>query len=141
MKESELITEIGNLIAWYKTDGNKASIQDLMDCKDQIATNCYCLAEFTGDAKTDYNMVAFQRKIEVARQKQAMFSKGEPNTKADVKAVIESEGLFRAEILKEAYAFRLDLLLKAANKVIDAISQRISYAKIEEQQSKFQNNP
>jgi hypothetical protein len=139
MKESELISEIGDMIQWYKTEGDKATIGDLLSCRDQIATNCWSLAQFTGDAKTDYNQVYFQRKIEIARQKQAMFDRHEPNTKADVKAIIASEGLFNAEILKEGYAFKLDLMLKAANKVVDAISQRVSYLKIEETQTRFQN--
>lgn len=139
MKESELIEEIGNLIQHYKEYGNKATINDLLDMRDQIATNCYCLAEYTGDAKLSYNQVYFQRKIEVARQKQKMFDRHEPNTKADVASIIASEGLFNAEILKEGTAYKLDLMLKSAHKVIDAISQRISYAKVEESNTRFQN--
>jgi len=139
MKETQLITEIGDLIAHYKEHGNKSTINDLLDMRDQIACNCWNLAEYTGDSKMSYNEVYFKRKIEIARQKQAMFDRNEPNTKADVRAIIASEGLFNAEILKEGTAFKLDLLLKAANKIIDAISQRISYMKIEESQSHFQN--
>lgn len=139
MKESVLIDEIGQLIGWYKESGSTATISELLDCKDQIATNCWNLAEHTGDAKTDYNKCYFQRKIEVARQKQEAFGKGKTATKADVESIIKNEGLFNAEILKEGYAFKLDLMLKQANKVVDAISQRISYAKIEEHQTRTQN--
>jgi hypothetical protein len=86
-----------------------------------------------------YNECYFQRKIEIARSKKKSFDRHEPNTRAEVDAIIASEGLFNAEILKEGTAFKLDLLLKAANKVVDSISQRVSYLKIEESQTKFQN--
>jgi len=84
-------------------------------------------------------MACFIRTIEISRTKQALIKKGTKIGASDVQAQIEHEGLFKAEIIHESYAFKLDLLLKSAYKVLDAISQRISYMKIEEQGTRTQN--
>jgi len=139
MNSNEMLDSIYTYIEWYRENGNTASINDLLDCRDTISTWCYNLAEKTGDEKTDYNMACFIRTIEVSRTKQALIKKGSKIGHADIQALIENEGLFKQEIIHESYAFKLDLLLKSAYKVLDAISQRVSYLKVEESNTKYQN--
>jgi hypothetical protein len=130
----DVITEIGNILSWYKSKGQTATIDNLLRAKDKLAVNSWYLAEQAADMKSEYNMSYFQRKINIGRAKQEMTSKGMPVNRAEIDSLIQNEGLFKSEILKEAAAYRMDLLVGQTNMVIRAIEQRVSYLKREKEQ-------
>jgi len=135
MEAMNIINEIQKVIDWYNKECHTAPIETLLAAQDKLSTLSWYLAQETADIKTDYNTKYFTRKIAVSKQKQTLMQTM-TGVQAEAEAVNDNADKFRAEQEAEALAYRLDLLLKQTNKVISSLSQRISYMKTEQQQTK-----
>jgi hypothetical protein len=129
----KILAEISKILTWYKAQGATTTIERLLKAKDRLAVDSFYLAEQAAEMKLEYNQAYFQRKIEVCRVKQGLINDGLAVNKADIHSIIETEGLFNAEMLREASAYKMDLLIRQVNITIRAIEQRISYMKQEKQ--------
>jgi len=127
----ETLDHISQIIEWYKLSSKGAGIDDLIDARDQLASYSYNLAEFTADLKIEYNSKHFIRKINIAKSKHAFLNKGMTLGKADNEALIKHEEAYNSEIEYEAEAYKADILLRSVYKVLDAMSQHISWLKQE----------
>jgi small-conductance mechanosensitive channel len=83
------------------------------------------------ESKSDYNKLYFLRKIAVARSVQSLMQSKLAFNKAETESLLKHQAQYEKELIKESEAFKNDLLLKQSNKVLDAMSQRISYMKQE----------
>ncbi len=125
----EELKKISDIILHYGDNGSSDSIDSLLQQRDELATLSFRLAEISSNSKRDYNGAYFIRKVNIARNIQELQKQGMSYNKADAESLIKNEKFYRNEILKEAEAYKMDLLLKQCNKVLDAMSQRISYMK------------
>lgn len=122
---------ISDCIIWYKDIGVKTqNITNLLEAKDKLAISSYMLAEYAADKKIDYNSAYFIRKVSVIREKEQN-NKSMSATKAETKAMLSKENDYHREIEAQGDAYKADLLLKQVNKIIDCMTQRISYLKQE----------
>ena len=135
-----IIEEITQIINVYNKKYSTLSIDELLNAKDRLVTFNFNLAEEVSDAKTSYNMGYFVRKISIAKQKNRLINQGDSAAAAESAALEGNEENLKQEITGESISFRLDLLLKQSNKVVDAISQRISYLKTEKHNAERMNN-
>ena len=126
-----ILQQISEILTLYAANSGGQAVDLLLRQRDVLAALSYRLAEMAGEAKGEYNAKYFQRKITVARATQRLINEGMAFNKADSKSLIENEDYYRAEIAKEAEAYKMDLLLKQVNRVLDAMSQRISFLKME----------
>lgn len=126
-----ILQQISDILTQYAANSGGQAVDLLLRQRDVLATLSYRLAEMAGEAKGEYNSKYFQRKITIARATQRLINEGMAFNKADSKSLIENEDYYRAEIAKEAEAYKLDLLLKQVNRVLDAMAQRISFLKME----------
>lgn len=134
----KVVEQITDEIRWYHKNRSECSVNALLNCRDKIAVLSFGLAERCADGKREYNSRRFIRKIEFSRQKQEFINKGSAIGKAEVEATEATEMEYREELEAEAIGFKLDLLLRQVNKILEAMNQRISYVKKEEELSKHQ---
>ena len=135
-----IIEQVSNVIQAYKGNYKTLSIDDLLNCKDKLVTLNYNLAEETADSKDSYNMGYYLRKINVTKNKNAYINQGKSAAAAESAAIENTRAELKDELLKESNAYRLDLLLKQSNKVVDAIQQRVSFLKTEKQTADYGQN-
>ena len=84
--------------------------------------------------KRDYNQSYFIRKISINKSTQGFITnKKLPKNKAETLSLIENEEIYAKEIELESMAYQYDLLLRQVNKILEAMSQRISYLKTEKE--------
>jgi hypothetical protein len=130
--------QISDIIIWYKDIGILTqNINQLLEYKDMLAISSYMLAEFAATKKIDYNVAYFVRKVSVIREKEQN-NKNMSATKAETKAMLSKENDYYREINAQGEAYKADLLLKQVNKILDCMTQRISYLKQELEYTKQQ---
>jgi len=132
------VDEIAKVINWYDDNYRTSSIEDLLASRDKIAVLSFRLAEQCGDSKKEYNVRRFIKKIEFSRQKQEFMNSGSSGIKADAEATDATEMQYREELEHEAIGFKMDLILRQTNKILEAMNQRISHLKKEKENSKHQ---
>ena len=128
---SEILNKISTQINWYGAHSNKATIEQLLDCKDLLVGYNYHLAELMSTYFLNYTKCYYIRKIKVARVKNVLIKNKTAIGTAESIATEQSANEFEQEVENEAMAQRLDNLLRQSNKVVDAISQRVSVLKKE----------
>lgn len=134
-----ILDQISDILIHYQENSVNESIDSLLHTRDQLAVLSYRMAEICGDSKGDYNKLYFLRKIAVAKSTHQIQQKGLAFNKAEGESLLKHEQEYRKELTKEAEAYKNDILLKQCNKVLEAMMQRISYLKTEQQQSKYEN--
>lgn len=123
--------EIKTIIDWYLEECHTAPIESLLKAQDKLSVLAWRLAEQSAEVKKQYNASYFIRKIEVNRSKQGLMNSGKSGTQSEAESIVENEDKHKTELELEAMVYKMDLLLRQTNKVISAMAQRISYAKIE----------
>ena len=126
--------QIGEIITWYGDNAKSATIGLIMDAKDKLVTLNYTLGETLAEAQTDFNKKYFIRKITIAKKEAYHINSGEAIGKAKIIAAEECEFAFKDELDAEAEANKYEILHRQANRVVDAMTQRISVLKKEYEQ-------
>lgn len=129
------ILKISQIIESYCNNSDTMPIELLLTERDRLASFSYHLAEMCGSAKAEYNSNYFQRKMGVLKTTQKFLNSGLKFNASENQSLLENENLYEEEMLTDAIAYRYDLLLKQSNRVLDAMSQRISYLKVEKEYS------
>jgi DNA-directed RNA polymerase len=139
MNNDEFLQEIEKSINWYKSSGSKATIDRLIDCHDYLATMSFTFAEIVADAKLDYSTKEVQNKakeIELEEKYREDFAPMLAKKKAAYEMIQEE---IEVKALK-SYWLLVDLKRQQLNKIIEAIKQRVSYAKKEKELSQYLKN-
>ena len=132
-----IIEQITQIINTYNKQYKSLSIDDLLNAKDKLVTLNFNLAEEVADSKKSYNMGYYIRKINIVKSKNAFINQGQSATAAQSAATEDNAEELKEELDREGIAYRMDLLLKQSNKVVDALTQRISYLKTEKQNAEY----
>lgn len=134
----EILEQITANIKWYDENYADCSIDNLLSNRDKLAILSFNLAELCAEAKKEYNGKRFIKKIEFSRQKQEFMTKDFTASRADVEATQGTEMQYREELEAEAIGFKYDLLLRQLNKILEAMNQRLSHLKKEQELSRTQ---
>jgi len=132
----EELKKIQEIVDWYY--GNSKTCQDidiLLTCRDRLAVHSFRLAQIASDIKMKYNLSYFMRKVSVARKIQELTKADLAYNRAEAEALVRNESAYKEEIENEGAAYKADILLKQVNKILDALSQRISHLKAEKGQN------
>jgi len=134
----DIFKEAEKIIDWYiKNSNREQSINIILTARDRLAGYSYYIAQQVAETKTEYNLAYYIRKIQVNKSTQGFINNKIAISKAKIDAELENEALIKTEIELEAQTYRADLLLKQINKILDAISQRIAYLKVENSLTKI----
>ena len=129
-----IIEEVNKLIDSYERSIESQNLSGLIALRDRLAINSYRLAQESSEMKRDYNQSYFIRKISINKSTQGFITnKKLPKNKAETLSLIENEEIYAKEIELESMAYQYDLLLRQVNKILEAMSQRISYLKTEKE--------
>ena len=135
MKFERLLDRINDIIKWYiKTKPNEMHMVLLIDKMDELSGLLWLMADFTADAKLEYNSKYFIYKIDTAREKINLIKTGLAVNKADIEAMLSKEVEYELQLEAEAVSYKADLLIRQGNRVVDAMRTRISYFKAEKAQ-------
>ena len=135
-----ILEQITEVIQAYNESYKDLSIDNLLNAKDKLVTLNFNLAEEVAEAKKSYNYGYYIRKINIVKAKNRYINQGTSATAAEAKALEEFAGDLKIELDREAISYRMDLLLRQSNKVVDAIQQRISFLKVEKQNAEYGQN-
>lgn len=140
MKELDIFEEISKGIQWYFENSDKTPDPvKLLDFQDKMVAYSFWLGDALVNAKTDYNLKYFNKKMKLSRSIQGFIKSQElAVNKATIEATIANEDVIKQEVESESYAYRCEVLLKQLNKVLDTVRQRISYLKQEKNNSNTQ---
>lgn len=136
----EILKKVGDVISWYQENYNTENIHLLLRSKDNLVTLNYNLAEEVAEHKKLYNIHYFIRKIAINKTKNSYINQKKSAVESQNIAEIEQADKLEAELEAEAISFRLDLLLKQSNKIVDAMQQRISFMRYELENTRKTNN-
>jgi len=127
-----ILAQVEECILAYEEGYKTLGIDDLLNFRDKTSILAYRLAEQVADFKAEYNRSYFIRKITISKTKQGLISgKKYAVSKAQIEADVLHEEELKTEINNESAAFRADLLLRQLNKILESVSQRISWLKTE----------
>lgn len=129
-----------DLIQWYHDNCKTPDIEKLLAVRDRLATLSYNIAFISADFKTRYNTNYYIRKIEVAKAKQGFINSGKNVSQSETQSIISGAEFIKSEIEAEADSYKIDLLLKQVNKILDAMGQRIAFARAEADNSRRQGS-
>lgn len=136
--------EVFELIAadidWYHNNCKTPHTEKLLSVRDHLATLSYNLAFIAADFKSNYNSKYYIRKIETSKQKQGFINSGRSVAASETDSVVGAAHHLKAELEAEAASYKVDLLLKQVNKILEAMNQRIAFARAEEINQRNQNN-
>lgn len=131
MKETEILTEIEKVVASYDKNYKTLSIDHLLNLQTKLSTLAYNLSDIVADYKMNYNKAYYIRKIELSKSKNAYINQGKAAGFAESLATEATADNLSDELQNESMSFRLDNKLRQINKILDGLSQRISFLKQE----------
>jgi len=138
--DNQLFFLISQDLNWYYENCKTPDINKLLSIRDHLAVMSYNLASIAADLKLDYNTNYYIRKIETARSKQGFIARGKSAAQSETDSIVAMSDHFKNELEAEANSYKVDLLLKQVNKILDAMNQRIAFARSEEYTSRKQEN-
>ena len=128
----ELFTEIAQIMQWYYNNaGTQNDINRLLATQDRLAALSYNLAATAGELKDEYNNSYYIRRVHQNKCKQAFINAGDSIGKATINAEADTKTELREEAQAEAASYKIDLMLRQVNRVLQAMQQRISHLKKE----------
>lgn len=128
------LDEVNRLIDNYELSIGSQNLSKLIELRDRLSIWTYRLAQESTEFKKDYNTAYFIRKISVSKSTQGILNnKKTAFNKASLDALIQNEDIYKEEQNLESACYTFDLLLRQANKVLEAMAQRISYLKTEKE--------
>jgi replicative DNA helicase len=131
LKPEDLIEAITKIVNAYGKQSKSSTVNQLLDWKDLLVGYNFHLAELMSDYFSNYNKCYYIRKIKIAKEKNRLIKSGEAITAAESIATAEAAQEFQNELDNEGMAERLNNLLRQSNKIVDAMTQRISVLKQE----------
>jgi hypothetical protein len=131
------VIEIRNIVEWFKSYGsNTGDINTLLEKQGQLAGYSFYLAEFVGAKHKEFITLEHTRKVEYNQDINTRITAGGSKGASEVAAFLTTAELRIKEKVAEMLYQESKLQLQQVNKVIEAMTMRISYLKKEVEQSK-----
>jgi len=134
-QQQKVLNNIESEVKWYATYGESAEIKQLLLCQDRMTILGFTLAEIVSSAKLAYSATATRKKAKQIEKEFEYKQDGIKPTEAKNKAFLDIRVFEETENTEKAYFALVDLKRQQLNRVIEAIKQRISYAKQEKERT------
>jgi len=130
--EDNVIGQVQTIIDWWHEFNDAGTVEDKLTRQNELAVLSWYLAKESADAKTKYNVDAFMRNINTDRTTQKLIEeKSMTKAKAEIDARLINREYYEEYLQSQAYAYKLDILIKQVNRILSAMQQTISYDKEE----------
>lgn len=127
----KIIEEIENCIDWYKLNYDKATPEQLLNCKSKINTLCFTYINEVGEAKKDSVFSTVYRKYHHHKFKSQLIEQKFTVSLAESKSIEKTFEDLKDEATNEYLAYLSKLKLDQANRIADDIMQRLSFIRDE----------
>lgn len=125
------VGKINDIIQWYKDNYKKASLEDYMNAKSLLETSCWDLASFVGETKDAQLTTESDRKLKHHLKRKEFIEGDYSIARAEDEAILATETEKRRADSFESYYATLRLMLDAAWRVGDTLTQRIAISRQE----------
>tara|TARA_R100000655_G_C2885968_1_gene176153 strand:+ start:25 stop:459 length:435 start_codon:yes stop_codon:yes gene_type:complete len=133
--DEEIMDNVNKILEWYAEKHTTSSIDNLLAASDKLSLYAVNLAHITSVNKDTYLRAYLNRKWKFSKRKLHYINSGEKIGFAEEKATLDLNNIREEEIQSEILVDRLDLALRQVNAVIRSMQQRISFLKIEKNNS------
>lgn len=134
-EEGAVLSRIQTALDWYETTGATATIEKLLQTHDKLAIMSFTLAEIVSASKGSYLRSYFDRKYYVTAKRLDYRKQGNSDKTSELMAKEDCKPYEETELIQEEYMCLVDLKRQQLNRVIEAVKQRISYAKTEKERA------
>ncbi len=127
----KILTQIEECIDWYGKNYEKATPDQLLNCKTKINTLSFNYLNEVGEAKKGSVMNTVYRKYHHHKFKSQLIEQKMTAALAESKSIHHVFEDMKAEAESEALAYLTKLKLDHANRIADDIMQRLSFLRDE----------
>lgn len=131
MTFQDVLMEVNSIISKYRDSHTTMSRQEAQVYRDQLCGLSITLAVYCADFYEDFLGAEISRKISEAKESDRLVSSGEIKSqgRADIKAKISVEGLYRVEAQCESLYKRGCFVREQVNHFINSIASRMQVDK------------
>lgn len=133
------IKKINSLIDWYQLNSDKANIDQLLNFQDKLAAETYYIAQSLTKYHSEFTNAYRVRKWTFNKEKTAFIKDKMTAALADAKAHSVTQVLKETEDYNYNIGYKLDIIVRSSDRILKVSQQRISYLKMEFEQTKKQN--
>jgi len=126
-----ILEQMEKCIEWYGGNYDKATPDQLLDCKTKINTLLFNYLNEVSDHKKDSVFSTVYRKYHHHNFKSQLIAQKMTATLAESKSIEHTFQDLKDEATTESLAYLSKLKLDQANKIVDDITQRLSFIKEE----------
>ena len=121
------IQEIEKIIDWYNSNYKKATANQLMDMKSKLVTLLCNFSDEVAESKKDSLITTVYRKYEHHKLKSQLIDEGFSATLAESKSIEKAKKIMEEETNTEHVSYLHKIKLSQYNRVVDDITQRLSF--------------
>jgi len=121
------IESIEKIIDWYNSNYKKATPDQLMDMKTKLVTLLCNFSDEVAESKKDSLITTVYRKYEHHKNKSQLIEESFTAALAESKSIEKAKELMIEETNTEHIAYLHKLKLSQYNRVVDDITQRLSF--------------
>jgi len=136
----KIVTEIEKIIDWYNANYKKATANQLMDMKTKLVTLLCNFSDEVAESKKDSLITTVYRKYEHHKMKSQLIEDSFTAALSESKCIEKTKGLMEEETNTEHVAYLHKLKLAQYNRVVDDITQRLSFIRDDKNYHKSINN-
>jgi len=136
----KIVTEIEKLIDWYNQNFKVATPNQLMETKTRLVTLLCSFSDEVAESKKDSLITTVYRKYEHHKMKSQLIEDSFTAALSESKCIEKTKGLMEEETNTEHVAYLHKLKLAQYNRVVDDITQRLSFIRDDKNYHKSINN-
>lgn len=119
--------DIEKIVQWYSGNYKKATPDQLMNAKTKLVTLLCNFSDSLAEAKEDSLLTTIYRKYEHHKMKSQLVDEGMSAALAESKSIEKAREVMDEEAKTEKIAYLYKLKLSQFNRVVDDITQRLSF--------------
>lgn len=123
----KILKDIQDNIDWYESNYKKATANQLMDLKSKIVTLLCNFSDIVAESKKDSLITTVYRKYEHHKEKSKLIDEGFTAALSESKSIEKAKAIMEEETNTEHIAYLYKLKLTQFNRVVDDITQRLSF--------------
>lgn len=136
----EVLIKITDIINWYKDQPeHNNDIDGLLYKRKQLSCEVFNFTSNVKGLKSNFDKYYYLRRVNFEKEKIKLFKEIKGVSKAESQALINIEETYRLEKSYESAYTSAKLLINQANKVLESMSQEISFLK-KEKESTYQRS-
>ncbi len=136
----ETLNKITDIINWYKNQPqHNNDIDGLLFNRKELSCEVFSYTSYAKEFKSNFDKYYYLRRVQFEKEKIRLLKESKGVSKAEAQALINIEETYKNEKSYESAYTSAKMIIQQANKVLDSMSQEISFLK-KEKESTYQRN-